>query len=295
MPTEERGHLVDVHDTRLFVVERGDPGAFPLIVLHGGPGLDHHMFADYLDPLADSYRLVLVDQRAQGRSDRTAPVETWTLQQMASDVSALASSLGAVDYAVLGHSFGAFVALQHAVDAPGAATATIVSAGVPSARFLEVVERNLEAFTPVHLREQVTASWERESSVTTGADCRELIEAQMPFHFADPTDPRIGDFARRGAGAVYAPDVLRHFAVAGYGGIEVEDRLPLVSQPVLVCTGRGDRTCTVEAAEAIAASVPQAELVIFEQSGHMTYVEENERYLAVVRDFLDRATGAPRR
>ena len=59
-------------DTRLFVSERGDPGAFPLIALHGGPGLDHHMFADYLDPIthAGRYRLILVDERAQGRSNR---------------------------------------------------------------------------------------------------------------------------------------------------------------------------------------------------------------------------------
>jgi proline iminopeptidase len=34
---------------------------FPLIVLHGGPGLDHQMFRPYLDPLAGEYRLLYVD------------------------------------------------------------------------------------------------------------------------------------------------------------------------------------------------------------------------------------------
>ena len=66
------GRLVEVADTRLFVSERGRQEGFPLVVLHGGPGLDHHMFADYLDPIAAAtrYRLILVDERAQGRSDR---------------------------------------------------------------------------------------------------------------------------------------------------------------------------------------------------------------------------------
>ena len=63
------GRLVEVEDTRLWVEERGDPGAFPLLVFHGGPGLDHHMFGDYLDPLGDRYRLLFVDERAQGRSE----------------------------------------------------------------------------------------------------------------------------------------------------------------------------------------------------------------------------------
>jgi hypothetical protein len=47
--------LIDVGDTRLHVTERG-AGDLALFVLHGGPGLDHTMFGDYLDPLADGGR-----------------------------------------------------------------------------------------------------------------------------------------------------------------------------------------------------------------------------------------------
>jgi pimeloyl-ACP methyl ester carboxylesterase len=75
------------------------------------------MFGDYLDPLTEGggYRLVLADERACGRSDRTAPRETWTLGRMAQDVSDLAASLGlAGGYATLDHSYGAIVVLQHA-------------------------------------------------------------------------------------------------------------------------------------------------------------------------------------
>src|SRR2546430_1558963 len=74
------GRLVDIGDTRLNVVERGR--GYPLLLLHGGPGLDHHEFADYLDPLAGTPRLLLIDQRAQGRSAPADPA-TWTLRQMA--------------------------------------------------------------------------------------------------------------------------------------------------------------------------------------------------------------------
>ena len=261
---EAGGRYVDIGDTRLYVVERGN--GYPLLVFHGGPGLDHHSFGNYLDPLADEYRLILVDQRSNGRSDR-APEETWTLEQMAADVSALAQALELGQYAVLGHSYGAFVVLQHAVEFPDDAAQTIVSSGIPSARFLEHVSKNLAAFEPVELREQVTSSWEREKSVQTQEEVAELLHDQWPFQFADPHDPRIEEYERRTAGSIYSTDVLRRFASAEYGGIEVEDRLHDVTQPVLVLAGRHDRTCSVEASQAITAGAPRGQLVVFEYSG----------------------------
>lgn len=281
----ERGVLVSVGDTRLHVVERGS--GYPLIVLHGGPGLDHRMFGDYLDPLGADCRLLLVDQRAQGRSDRP-PEETWTLERMAADVTALAEALELDRYAVLGHSYGAFVALQHAVDFPGAAAQTIVSSGLPSSRFLAQIDAQLSAFEPVELRERVTASWALEKEVRLPDDVAGLLHDQLPFQFRLPEGPLLDEFERRTAGAVYAPDVLRRFANEEYGGIDVEDRLDRITQPVLVLAGRFDRTCAIAGAEAMAAAIPQAELVVFEESAHMTFVEETERYLDVVRDFLAR-------
>jgi proline iminopeptidase len=117
------------------------------------------------------------------------------------------------------------------------------------------------------------------------------MEEQVPFHFADPLDPRIAEYLERTRDTVYAPDVLRKLSAEGYGGIEVEDRLGEVATPVLVLTGRHDRTCVVAAAEAMATKIPGAQLRIFEDSGHMTFVEEPARYLDEVSAFLDRVPG----
>jgi proline-specific peptidase len=281
---EDGERSIPIGDTELYVVERGS--GYPVIVLHGGPGLDHHEFADYLDPLCDEYRLVLVDQRGQGRSGRST-ADTWTLSQMARDVGSLGRALGLERYAVLGHSYGAFVALQHAVDVPDRLGETIISGGLPSSRFLDQIEANLANFEPVELRKQVAASWARETEVSSTEELRKLTAEQMPFHFRDPRDPRIEDYNRRTAGTVFAPEVLKHFASQGYGGIDVEDRLESIRHPVLVLGGRHDRTCSVDASETMAAAIPGARLVIFEESGHMTFVEENGPYLDAVRTFLE--------
>jgi len=115
-----------------------------------------------------------------------------------------------------------------------------------------------------------------------------LLAEQTPFHFWNPRDPRIAEMNQRTAGAVNSAPVLRHFARQEYGGIEVEDRLGAVTQPVLVLAGRHDRTCVVEGSQAMARELKHAELVVFENSAHMTFVEENDKYLAVVRAFLER-------
>jgi proline-specific peptidase len=285
MDIQTKESLINIGDTKLFIAERGS--GYPILILHGGPGLDHNEFGDYLDPLCDQFHLILVDLRAQGKSE-PCPENTWTLEQMAKDVASLSNALELKQYAVLGHSYGAFVALQNAVDFPNAASQTIVSGGVPSARFLSIVEKNLASLEPVEIREQVKASWDREARVETQKEFAGLMHDQMPFHFGNPLDPRIKEYEERTRDTIYSPAVLRRFAQAEYGGIEVEDRLKDVTQPVLVCTGRLDRVCTVDAAEAMAKGLPNVELVVFEESGHMTFVEENERYLQVVRGFLNK-------
>jgi len=286
------GRLVDAGDTRLYVVERGEETGYPVLVLHGGPGLDMREFGDYLDPLTErGYRLFLVDQRAQGRSE-PCPAETWTIEQMATDVRELAVSLNLERYAVLGHSFGAMVTVQNAVDHDGFAAQSIVSSGVGSARWFDSIEANLEALEPEAIREQVRASFEAETSVETPEDMEQLLIDQLPFHFADPHDPRIKEYVRRIEGGVYTPAVIKHFAAAGYGGIEVEDRLAHVGHPVLVLSGRHDRVCVTEASEFMASNIPGAELVVFEESGHTTFVEQQPDYLDAVDDFLRRTNAA---
>jgi pimeloyl-ACP methyl ester carboxylesterase len=70
MPSSEPGgRYVDIGDVTLYIVERGT--GYPIIVVHGQPGIDHHEFGDYLDPLAAHYRLIFMDIRGHGRSQPT--------------------------------------------------------------------------------------------------------------------------------------------------------------------------------------------------------------------------------
>jgi len=62
-----------------------------------------------------------------------------------------------------------------------------------------------------------------------------------------------------------------------------------ITVPTLVTVGRRDWVTPVSAAETIASLIPNAKLVVFEKSGHSPQIEERERFLSTVRDFLDSA------
>src|SRR5919204_2185608 len=137
---------------------------YPLIVLHGGPGLDHQMFRPYLDALANEYRVLYVDERGQGRSDRVDPTSL-SLDVFARDVDLLAEALRLEEFALLGHSFGAIIATYHATEL-GTASAYVISGGTDSSAALDAdVASSLDELGDEG--KLIAQSWEDEKTVET--------------------------------------------------------------------------------------------------------------------------------
>jgi proline iminopeptidase len=71
--------------------------------------------------------------------------------------------------------------------------------------------------------------------------------------------------------------------------VDLRARLADLHHPALVCVGRHDPQTPVAANAAVAAALPNAELVIFEHSGHYPFVEEPERFAEAAAQFLHAA------
>lgn len=264
----------------LFVQEVGH--GLPVIVLHGGPGLDHTGFRPYLDRLGDEFRLLYVDERGQGRSERVDPA-TLSLDVFAHDVDLLTDALELERFALLGHSFGAIVTTRHAIEV-GSADAYVISGGGDSSAALGAdVAASLEAMGEAGV--PIAASWEQEKTVATEDELRELLRVQMPFHFAGDVPPGFGDET------LGTPDVLRHFANIGYGDFDYLSDLHRVSKPTLVIVGEHDRTTTPRAAKALHQGIAGSRLVVLPGVGHMSFVETPEPYVDAVTTFLSEVAG----
>ena len=274
---------VSVGDLELHVHEKGE--GRPLIALHGGPGLDGSVWFPGLDPLAaEGWHILAVDHRGNGRSDGGDPAR-WTVPQMADDVESLIAALALESPVVVGWSFGSFVAQAH-MARHGSATAYVLMGTVAEPSVLKSVHERLAVFEPERLRAQVTASWEREATVATAEECRQLLTDQTPFHVADPEGPLVSWLVDNDH-VVYRPDVLRHFSAGGeYGLVDHRNALRTLRRPVLILSGAHDRTTPAVSAHELAEAIPGATEVVLPNSAHMLPYEEPDAFLAAMRGFL---------
>ena len=252
-----------------------------------GPGLDHHEFGDYLDPLTERGYPAGAGRPAGPWADPSAPPQRRGRSSVTPRTSIMLARAMRLDrYAVLGHSYGAFVALQNAVDYPGMAAPTIVSARRRRPRDGSTRSRpNLLAFEPASLRARWPIRGRGSRASRPPRSSPGSCATRSPFHFADPMDPRIDDYLsadrRR---PVYSPDVLRHFAAGEHGGDR--GRGPAGRRAVARAgAGRASRPhCVPEARRGDRGRDPgSARWSIFERSGHMAFVEEPERLRSQAR------------
>lgn len=108
---------------RLWTDEAGR--GVPLIACHGGPGL-WDMFGSLAGSLADGVRMIRWDQRGCGRSERRGP---YSVGRSVADLDAVRTGYGLDRAVVLGHSWGATLALRYALDHPDRVSALIYVSG----------------------------------------------------------------------------------------------------------------------------------------------------------------------
>ncbi|MDP9293117.1 MAG: proline iminopeptidase-family hydrolase [Actinomycetota bacterium] len=276
------------------VGELGDGPRLPVMICHGGPGGTH----DYLESIAGLSRsgraCVLYDQVGNGRSDRPpdAPAEFWTVELFLRELDALVAELGiAGGYHVVGQSWGGMLAMEHALRHPPGLR-SIVVADSPASIPMWVEEANrLRRELPADIQETLTR---HEEAGTT--DSPEYQEAMLVFYgrHVCRLDPWPAEVQRTFAALEADPTVYgtmngpSEFHVIGtLRDWDITDRLREIDVPTLLASGRYDEA-TPRIVQDIQQRIPGAEWVVFEESSHMPHVEERERFLDVVEDFLQR-------
>jgi proline iminopeptidase len=260
-----------------------DAGLDTLIVLHGGLGLDHTYFRPWLDPLSEGRRLVYLDLRANGRS--TGDGQTLTIAQLADDVDALRRHLGAERIALLGHSYGGFVALQYALTQPEKLSCLVLCDTDSGSASPEIMAREL---IRLGADEEVMAAF--DMPVDTIEQLQRLFEVVGPYYMPHSS--------ASAAWEVLEATVFRKEAMDGgdraLADWDVGDRLGEIRTPTLVITGADDFLFPPERAERLGSEIPSASVVVMEDAGHLPFVEQQAAFLSAVSDHLQPG-GAPAR
>ena len=284
--TEREGWLEwDGRRTWFRVVGELASGLDPLLCLHGGPGSTHHYFAPLERLAAHGRAVVLYDQLGCGRSDRPAGIE-WSLGVFLDELAALREQLGLDRVHLLGTSWGGMLALEHALSRGG------LSSLVLSSTLASTAEWEAEA---TRLRDELPAyvlAVLEEHEHTGSYDAPEYERAEAAFnarHFyrGDAYPPELErmvlERGRESYRAMWGPNEWTLTGVLR--GWDVRPRLRDLDLPALVIRGRYDLS-TERIAATLVRGLPQAREVVFEESSHTPVLEETERYLEIVGDFL---------
>jgi proline iminopeptidase len=246
------------------------------LVLHGGLGVDHHMYRS-LDPLSEHLRLVYVDHRANGSS--TGDAATATMQQWAADAAEVARQVGGGEpVIVIGHSYGGFIAQEMMISHPDVVSAVILVTTTPGQ--LGTGEEPAPEGPP--MPEEFAAMFANMPGTDEEYAGFQDRLAPAYLHRRDAAVLRAAM-----EGTVFRADAMRRgFEVlAGWSSV---DRLDSVQMPVLVLAGRHDAFCAWPQSDRITRRLPDADTVIFEESGHLPWLEESEAFFETVTDWLER-------
>lgn len=256
---------------------REKPVAF---LVHGGPGADHTGFKPTFSPLSQKMQLVYFDHRGQGRSAR-GPKETYTLDNNVEDMEALRQYLGLDKIVVIGASYGGMVALTYASRYPDRVSHLIAIVTVADSRFLQRAQEILAERGTDEQRAIAQRLW--DGNFEAEEQLRQYFKVMRSMYSLtfDPDSPQ-----KSWDRAILSIDAIN----MAFGGFlrtyDIRDQLSKITAPTLVIAGRHDWICPPEFSEEIASAIPNADLRIFENSGHAVRADEPEALLDAIAGFI---------
>jgi proline iminopeptidase len=271
----------------------------PLVIVHGGPGNSHDYFLPYLLPLARTHRLVFIDERGSGRSEKLEDPAGYTVETMVEDVEAVRLGLGLGKISLLGHSYGGVLAQAYALKYQKNLSHLVLASTFHSTAKMNEVFKNIKAKMTPELRERID----------------KMEQAGLFGHGKDYEKNRYtNDYMIAAWGEGYFPYIFQHRPDANYdptntGGlawdlyremwgshgeyiidgnlksVEYADRLSTIKVPTLLIVGDHDE-CDPSLSQDMHQRISGSKIVIVPQSGHMTFIDQPTFFLKNVGEFL---------
>ena len=278
-----RQGMVSLDNARLFyeVIGNGEP----IIVVHGGPGLDHAYLQPGLDALATRYSLIYYDQRGTGRSSAALDSATINIDTFVQDIETLRQTLGFERVSIMGHSFGSLIATEYALRHPKSLHALILMNPVePGSRYREATGERQRARQTTEDREEMSEL--TQSEAFTARDPTTLSQVyRIAFRQLLKERDRISDLDLdlQNVTARNGQDVAALLG-GSLGDVDWWDRLPDLQVPVLVLHGRYDAP-PIDMSRELAETFPVGTLEVLD-AGHFPYLEDREGLLSAVSGFF---------
>jgi len=258
----------------------------PLIVLHGGPGLDHTYLLPQLLKLADHYKLIFYDQRATGQSSGTVDSSSMTIDNFVEDLEGLRQALHLEKINILGHSWGTLLSMEYAIKYPQHVGKMILANTLgPTPEWIPPFVANRESQrTP---QDSIALIKIRHSEAFAKRDLiimRQFAKIFFKSYFYDQSldDSLSVDFNQETAN-----NILPIFSLMGkqLSTYNITSELEKLNCPVLILHGDHD-PIPLKFAEETQATFKGSNLVVLKNCGHFSYIEAPDQFFEECEKFL---------
>ena len=288
--------FVDVPGGRVAFRVIGNGGKVPVLVIHGGPGGSSCRYPSTFTGIAAERPVVMYDQLGSGYSDRITDLERHAvLPRFVAEVAAIREELGLEQLHLIGHSWGAAVAMEYLLtgDPEGVLSVVFVGPLLGTARWIQDAN-DLVATLPDETQAAI-----RTATETGDYSTPEFQAANTAFlaEFGIRT-PRehldLSDCAVRPAGDsglyeyMWGPsEFLSNGTLRDYDRIP---RLPDLELPTLFLVGEYDEA-KPETMREFQSLVPGSLVEVIPDAGHGSMVDQPELFNAAIIDFLAEVEG----
>ncbi|HEX8447409.1 MAG TPA: proline iminopeptidase-family hydrolase [Sphingomonas sp.] len=293
-PTRELRVAVPGGSIYVRVNGRIGDGRAPLLLAHGGPGGCHASLVPAL-ALAGDRAVILYDQLDGGRSDRPADPANWTVPRFVAEVQAIRAALDLDRLHLLGHSWGATIALEYGARRPAGLQSLILMGPLISTPAWLADAATLRARLPARVQAVLTAC--EGPNPPDAAACAAATDAFYARYWRlRPVAPAVAAYEAsipqcRATGlyeAMWGPSEFRATGtLRDYDGTALLARLDV---PTLVMIGDQDEV-TVPTARHFAGLAPRGELIVVPDAAHRLQSDRTDLFLAHLHDWLRRHDG----
>ncbi len=256
----------------------------PIYTLHGGLGYDHTPFRPWLDPWAEKFKVVFYDHRGNGRSERMSSMDDVTHDTFVEDLEALRVFLGDEKFILAGNSYGGLLGQEYALKYPNRLEGLVLITTLPVFDYPDQVSATVHS---VGTQEQIDV-WTNEwpYPVKSDEDLSRIAKTLLPLYFHNFDKRKIDEIGESVVCSAVAWNRAFQHLLPNWSAL---DRLKDLSTPTLVVGGAHDWITPVEqCAKRLHEQLPNSELIIYENSGHFPFIEEQNKFLKEVGDWISK-------
>ena len=264
----------------------------PLVLLHGGPGSTHNYF-EVLDRLAeeDGRELIMYDQLGCGSSFVEDRPDLWNAGVWIEELRCLRKHLGLEELHLLGQSWGGMQTLEYVCNyQPEGLKSIILSSTLPASWLWAKEQQRMIRFLPEDMQKAIAAA--TESGDYSSPEYQAAEAEYMLRHSAGKITEDAPECLRRekkfGLESYLEGWGPNEFTTTGtLKDYDVTAKLQDIEEPTLIISG-GNDLCTPYVAKYMYDRIPNAEWELFRTCRHMCFVEDNDRYVELMKEWLNR-------